>query len=285
MCIACAASTLDGSSVTLERKESSSIPIEADSICPERFMGLSQAEIAALPAFYGRRQVTLGDLFVVEGAGADSITVKGDVRAVKKIGRGMSWGRITVDGDVGAHLGAEMSGGEIVVHGNAGDWVGAHMAGGRIVVEGSAGHSVGGAYMGATHGMTGGTIIVRGSAGREAGSRMRRGLIVIFGDVGEFAGVNMLAGSLFVWGQMGKRAGAGMKRGSIVALGTATEVLPTFRYVCTYSPVFLRYYLRRLRSWELIDDDEWALGLAAFRRYIGDRNSGGRGEILVRVQA
>ena len=135
-CIACAALVLDGAGVTLTRKESSSIPVEADSICPDRFVGLGQTQIAELPAYYGRRKVTLGDLFEVDGAGADNVTVSGDLKAVKKIGQGMSMGRVTVTGDVGPHLGAYMSGGEIVVEGNAGDWVGAHMSGGRIVVAG-----------------------------------------------------------------------------------------------------------------------------------------------------
>ncbi len=75
---------------TLTRKESSTIPVEADSICPDRFLGLGQTQIAELPAFYGRRKVELGDLFEVDGAGADNITVRGDLKAVEKIGQGMS---------------------------------------------------------------------------------------------------------------------------------------------------------------------------------------------------
>ena len=83
-CIACAALVLEGDGVTLERKEPSTIPVEADSICPDRFVGLGQTQIEALPVFYGRRQVRLGDLFTVEGAGADTITVRGDLKAVMR---------------------------------------------------------------------------------------------------------------------------------------------------------------------------------------------------------
>ncbi|MHB0980175.1 MAG: formylmethanofuran dehydrogenase subunit C [Thermoleophilia bacterium] len=281
-CLACAALMLDRGGVTLYRKESTSIPVEADSICPDRFLGRGPAEIAALPAFYGRRRVTLGDLFEVEGAGADNITVSGDLRHVKKIGLGMSMGRITVTGDVGPHLGAYMSGGEIVVEGNAGDWVGAHMKGGRIVVEGDAGHFVGAAYSGEARGVTGGTIIVGGNAGGEVGARMRRGLIVILGDAGEFAGAHMIAGSILVFGRLGGRPGAGMKRGTIVAFGDAPELLPTFRYACRFQPTFLRFYLRRLSYSGLSIDSGLADGL--FRRYLGDLNEVGRGEILVRDQ-
>lgn len=283
MCIACAAAALDRGGVTLTRKESSPIPVEADSICPDRFAALGPGDIARLPAFYGRRQVTLGDLFEIDGAGASDITVAGDLTALKKVGYGMSMGRITLHGTVGQHTGAFMKGGELVVRGDAGDWLGAYMAGGRIVVEGDAGHFVGGAYSGDTKGMRGGTILVRGSVGREAGGRMRRGLVVVLGDAGEFAGAKMLAGSVFVGGRLGRRAGAGMKRGTVVGFGEVAESLPTFRYTCTYRPVFMRYYLRHLRESGLVADGE--LEGEVFRRYIGDLTNGGRGEVLVRAES
>jgi len=283
MCIACAAAALDRGGVTLTRKESSPIPVEADSICPDRFAALGPSDIARLPAFYGRRQVTLGDLFEIEGTGAMDITVTGDLAAVKKIGHGMTMGRVTVHGPVGQHTGAFMGGGELVVLGDAGDWLGAYMAGGRLVVHGDAGHYAGGAYSGDTKGMRGGTIVVRGSVGREAGAHMRRGLLVVLGDAGEFAAAKMLAGSFFVRGRLGRRAGAGMKRGTVVAFGEPAASLPTFRYTCTYRPVFMRYYLRRLVELGLVAEGE--LEGEVFRRYIGDLTNGGRGEVLVRAES
>ena len=282
-CIACAALVLDGDGVTLTRKESSSIPVEAESICPDRFVGLGPTEIAALPALYGGREVRLGDLFEVEGAGADDVTVSGDLGAVKRIGQGMSRGRLTVTGGVGAFLGAHMTGGEIVVQGDAGDWAGAHMSGGRIVVRGDAGDFAGAAFSGEPRGMRGGTIVVGGSAGREVGARMRRGLIVVRGDSGESAGAGMLAGSVFVGGRLGGRPGAGMKRGTIVAFGEAPELPPTFRYACSYRPVFLRCYLQSLGAAGLIESPELPDG--EFRRYVGDMDTGGSGEVLVRDQS
>ncbi len=279
VCIACAALVLEGEGVTLERKEPGTIPVEADSICPDRFAGLGQTQIEALPVFYGRRQVRLGDLFTVDGAGADTITVRGDLKAVKKIGYGMTFGRITVSGDAGPHVGAFMKGGEIVVEGDAGSWAGAHMAGGRLLIEGNAGHFTGAAYSGEPKGMRGGTIVVRGSCGREVGGRMRRGLIVVLGDTGEFAGAGMLAGSVFVGGRLGGRPGAGMKRGTVVAFGEAPPMLPTFRYACTYRPVFLQAYLRELRGSGAVPDT--ALTARTFQRYVGDLNTGGRGEVLI----
>ena len=282
-CVACAGLVLDGAGVTLTRKESSAIPVEADSICPDRFAGLGPTQIAALPASYGSREVSLGDLFEVEGIGADNVILRGDLAAVKKIGHGMSMGRITVSGDVGPHLGASMTGGEIVVEGNAGDWVGAHMSGGRIVVEGNAGHFVGAAYSDEPSGVSGGTIVVGRDVGREVGARMQGGLIVVLGDTGEYAGAGMLAGSVFVAGRLGGRAGAGMKQGTIVAFGEAPEMLPTFRYACDCRPVFLQVFRKSLEGTSLIQGSGLPDGV--FRRYVGDLNIGGRGEVLVRDQS
>ena len=266
--------------ITLRLRKPTTIPIEADSICPDRFVGRSRAEVEALPAYYGRRKVTLGDLFTVEGEHSDHIVVEGYLSHVKRIGQGMSQGRITIQGDVGMHLGAKMRGGEISVHGDVGNWAGAHMSGGVIRVYGDAGPMLGAAYAGETRGMRGGVIIVEGDAGPRAGERMRRGLIAVQGNAVEFTGARMIAGSIFVFGTLGARAGAGMKRGTIVALGgMADSLLPTFRYACSYRPTFLRFYLRRLREWGLPVTEEQVEGV--FLRYTGDITTLGKGEILV----
>ncbi len=282
-CIACAALVFENNPYILRRKESSTTPIEAASVSPDRFLGLSAAEVAALPALQGRHQVTLGDLFEIEGANADDIRVGGDLRAVRKIGYGMSRGQITVDGDVGADTGAFMSGGEIVVHGDAGDWLGAHLRGGRIVVHGDAARFVGSAYSDEAHGTSGGVIVVRGGAGREVGGHMRRGLIVVLGECGEFAGAGMIGGSILVGGRLDGCAGEGMKRGSIVAFDGSADAPSAFVYSCTYRPVFLEVYLRRLRDAGLVQGHELAGG--TFRRYVGDLNVVGKGEILIRDQS
>jgi formylmethanofuran dehydrogenase subunit C len=282
-CISCAGLVKDLAGetdrVTLRLREPSTIPIEADAISPDRFVGRRRAEIEALPAFYGRRKVTLGDLFAVDGEDSEMIHLEGALSHVKKIGQGMSHGRITVQGDVGLHLGAHMRGGEILVEGNASDWVGPHMQGGRILIKGNAGHLVGAAYRGERRGMTGGLIVVQGNAGREIGAQMRRGLIVVAGNVGDFAGARMIAGSVFVFGRLGARAGAGMKRGSIVAFGDDAQLLPTFCYDCRFQPTYLRFYLLRLREWGLSIPDEYVNG--TYRRYHGDITALGKGEILI----
>jgi len=264
----------------LRLRKDTTLPVEAGVISPDRFVGLSQTEVAALPVLLGRRQRTLGDLFEVEGDGATEIQIEGDLSHVKWIGQGMTQGRITIQGNVGLHLGSAMQGGEIVVQGNVGAWAGAQMAGGTLRVCGKAGAMLGGPYAGQGRGMRGGIIVVEGDAGGRAGERMRRGLIVVQGNVGEFAGARMIAGTLVVLGSLGARAGAGMKRGTIVALGgLADGLLPTFRYACTYAPVFLRYYLRRLQAMGLPLTQEQIE--ADCQRFTGDINTIGKGEVLV----
>lgn len=264
----------------LQFRETSQLPIEAEAISPDRFIGLTQAQVEALPVLKGRRRVTIGDLFTVDGDGAAEVIVEGDLSHVKRIGEGMTQGRITIQGNSGMHLGAHMRGGEIVVHGDAAAWTGAHMAGGTLYIHGDTGPMLGGAYTGERRGMLGGVIMVDGHVGIRAGERMRRGLIIVRGDAAEFTGTRMIAGSILVFGRLGARSGAGMKRGTIITWGGPSDgLLPTFRYACLYQPTFMRYYLQRLQVWGWPISAEQVDGY--YQRYVGDINTIGKGEILV----
>lgn len=263
----------------LKYHSTTTIPVEAECLTPDRLAGKSAAEIAALPVQHGNQQVPLAEFFAVEGdAGDQEIVIEGDCSRVKWIGAGMTAGRITVRGDAGMHLGAEMRGGEIRVYGNAGDWVGAAMRGGRIHVHGDAGHLAGAGYRGSRTGMRGGVLLVDGRAGNEIGSTMRRGLIVVGGDVGDFAGVSLIAGSIFVFGQAGVRTGAGMKRGTIALFGSRPPLLSTFRRDCLYRPAFMPLYLRQLQTWGFVQAARYLHG--CYERFSGDLVALGKGEVL-----
>ncbi|HTP08889.1 MAG TPA: formylmethanofuran dehydrogenase subunit C [Anaerolineae bacterium] len=263
---------------TLTLKSQPAAPLEAEAITPDRFIGKTSVEIAALPVTCGNQPAALGDWFIIDGDGTSDIVIEGDLARLKQIGTGMTQGKITIHGDVGMHLGATMRGGEIAVHGSAGDWAGAEMSGGVIRIMGNAGHGLGGAYRGSRRGMKKGTIIVTGNAGNELGATMRRGLIAVLGNVGDFCGAFMIAGSIIVFGQLGARAGAGMKRGTIVSF-QAPELLPTFRSACSYRPTFLRMLLEQLRGLDVAVAPNQLDG--CFHRYVGDMNALGKGEILV----
>jgi formylmethanofuran dehydrogenase subunit C len=253
-------------------------PVEAEAIAPDNFLGKSALEISRLPVMHGNEPAHLGDFFQVEGEGGEEIFLSGDLSRIKNVAAGMTRGRVAVDGDAGMHLGAGMRGGEIHVFGNAGDWAGAEMAGGKIHIRGNAGHGVGGAYRGSRRGMKRGLIIVEGSAGNEAGALMRRGLIAIAGNAGDFTGAFMIAGSIVVFGKMGIRAGAGLLRGAIVAF-QPIELLPSFRYDCRYRPAFLNLIFQELEREGLKMPNGHPAG--DFKRYSGDFNRLGKGEILI----
>lgn len=253
-------------------------PLEAGAIVPDRFIGASRAEIAAMAVSCGNTRARLGDFFDVEGDGSAEITLEGDLSRVKNIAAGMTRGRVLIRGNAGMHLGVGMRGGDIKVYGSAGDWAGAEMRGGCIHIRGNAGHALGGAYRGSRHGMNRGVILVEGNAGNEAGALMRRGLIAVTGDAGDFAGAFMIAGSLVVFGRLGLRAGAGLLHGTIVTF-QKPELLPTFRFDCRYRPGFLGLLLQDLQSRGLRVPEEYVAG--RYLRYSGDLNGPGKGEVLV----
>jgi formylmethanofuran dehydrogenase subunit C len=256
---------------------SGKVPVEAPCVAPNRLSGLSAVEVARLPVQHGNRTVVLGDFFSVAGDAADAdVVIEGDCNRIKWLGANMAGGRLTIRGDAGTHVGSGMTGGAIEVHGNVDLWAGAEMRGGLIRVHGSAGNHAGAAYPGSRRGMRGGELLIDGDAGDELGAVMRRGLIAVGGRMGEFAGAAMIAGSIFILGPVGRYPAAGMKRGTLTVFGPAPELLPTFRYDCTYRPAFIDLYLRRLAAHGLP-----VRAAGAYRRYRGDMVTLGLGEILL----
>ncbi len=248
-CIACAALVLDG-----RRHDPDAQGVEHD----PGGGGLASARTASSASgrrrsrrcrcYYGRRQVTLGDLFEVEGAGADNVTVRGDLKAVKKIGHGMSMGRITRDRRRGAAPRR--------LHVRRRDRRGGRRRrlGGRSHVgrphrrpRATPGHFAGAAYSGEPRGMRGGTIVIRGNVRargrRPHASRPHRGA-----RRHRRVRRRRHARRLRVRARPPRRASGRrhearhhrrLRRG-------AGPMLPTFRYACSYRPVFLQFYLRSL---------------------------------------
>jgi formylmethanofuran dehydrogenase subunit C len=265
------------------------MPVEAESLLPENVTGKSAEEIESLPLQVGNRTETVGDHFRVEiheGAsggpddgGAAVLELAGDLTRFKRLGEGMSRGSLTVNGTVGFHAGARMSGGSLTINGDTGDYLGAMMTGGRITVHGNAGHFAGSAYRGFFRGMSGGSILVLGDAGNMTGARMRRGMIAVRGTCGDLAGYGMGAGTVLIGGRAGVRAGANMVRGSVILLTPPEEMPPTFRYDYTGQPPFwpLLHASLSQAGWSATE----AVAAAEFKRYSGDFNEGGRGELLL----
>jgi formylmethanofuran dehydrogenase subunit C len=270
--------------LVLRLKQPTSIPLEVDAVRLEAVRAQSADEVRRTLIQYGNSQGELGEFFDVSGSAADNELVwQGDCSRVKLIGARLPRGKIRVEGNAGMHLGAQMRGGEIVVDGDAADWAGAEMHGGRIHIRGNAGNLVGAVYRGGRRGMAGGEILIGGDAGNEVGHTMRRGLIAVGGQTGDAPGFDLIAGSILLFGEVGIRPGAGMKRGTIGLLGAKNppHLLPTSKFIGVSQPVFLRFYLLRLREMGFFVPDECFH--ADYRRYCGDSLELGKGEILIRA--
>ncbi len=263
--------------VTLELRTPLDGPLDASEIAADRFAALDEREIAALRVWHGARAAQLGEFFAVTGGRAARVVVTGSTRHVDHLGERMAGGDLIIEGDAGRGLAARMSGGAVEVHGSVGDDAGAALAGGSLRVHGSAGDRLGAAAAGASKGMTGGEIVVTGAAGAEVAARARRGLVVC-GSAGERAARSIIAGSVIVLGDMAGAPGVGGKRGTVVAVGVV-EVPATYNYACTYRPPHVRLTMTYLRRrYGVAIDDRVAGGL--YRRYCGDADDVGKGEIL-----
>jgi formylmethanofuran dehydrogenase subunit C len=270
--------------LTLRWRSATTLSVAGAELSPETLEALAPADLARRPLRVGNGLAELGELFAIEGDGADGhLVLEGDLRRVGRVGAGMSRGRITIRGDAGPELGAEMSGGAIEVEGSAGDWTAAEMRGGSVHIRGTAGRFLGAAYPGSRRGMRDGLVLVEGSIGDDAGLAMRRGLIAVGGATGEGLGRGMIAGSIFVFGPAGRLPGAGMRRGTIALFGEGRPdglaLLPTFAPSGRARPPFLQVYLRHLARMRFpVPDEAYA---RACDRYNGDLAGGGQGEILV----
>jgi formylmethanofuran dehydrogenase subunit C len=268
--------------VTLSLRAPIDAALEVDGVTADRFAGLAEREIAALPVRLGARTAELGDFFSVRGERSDRVRVEGALAQVHGLAAGTTGGEMVIDGDAGRLVAAKMTGGSIEVRGSVADEAGAAMGGGTLLVTGNAGDRLGacvpGAEKGMTGGMTGGEIVIGGSAGADAAARARRGLVVVAGNAGRHAARAMIAGTLLVLGRTGAEPGRASKRGTIIAVG-GIEVPITYWHACTFRPPHVRLTLTYLRRRYRLAIDEGVAG-GAYRRYCGAAGDHGRGEIL-----
>ena len=210
------------------------IPIEADSLTPDKIFGKSEAEIKAVNVWWGNREENTGDLFdvSVEGEAGSveevKIVMEGDLSRVKHIGDGMKAGEIEANGDVDMHCGAMMQGGRVTVKGNADCWAGREMHGGELIIEGDAGDNLCAMYRGEMTGMSGGKVTVGGDAGECVGQYMAGGEILIKGNANILTGLNMKGGKITIEGDA-IMPGADMTGGEITVKGKVLDMIPSFK--------------------------------------------------------
>jgi formylmethanofuran dehydrogenase subunit C len=222
--------------VTLTMKTQPDLMLEADHISPDAFAGKTAAEIAALHAYVGREQHTLGKYFEVTGnagktAAETKIVVKGDVSRVKYIGMKMTAGEVVVENNADMYTGAWMQGGKLLVKGSVDAFTGIGMTGGELTIEGNAGNYLGAAYRGDWRGMQGGVIRVKGNAGSDIGTFMNGGTIIVEGDVDVHVGTHQEGGRIIVKGNGKSKIGGQMVEGEIYVFGTIDVMMPGYKYV------------------------------------------------------
>ncbi|MCQ8894345.1 MAG: formylmethanofuran dehydrogenase subunit C [Methanolinea sp.] len=222
--------------VTITMKNQPKLYLEADNVSPDKFAGKKASEIAALHAYEGREQTTLGKYFEIAGEGgataADTrIIVKGDVSRVKYIGMKMSAGEVLVEQSPDMYTGAWMQGGKLVVKGNVDSFAGIGMKGGEFLIDGNAGDYLGAAYRGDWRGMQGGLIRVKGSAGSDIGYFMNGGTIIVHGNTDVHVGTHMEGGRIVIKGNAPSKVGGQMVGGEIFVYGTIDVMMPGFKYV------------------------------------------------------
>jgi formylmethanofuran dehydrogenase subunit C len=262
--------------LTFELRAKPDQRLDLSPLIPSRLRDLKAKNIEELAIGTTRDKLSVGDAFKVKGNDPSALHFAGTDARCDKIGTALTEGKIVVDGDVGAYLGAGMKGGRIEVNGNAGVLAGASMAGGSIAVSGDVGERAGGILVGETMGMKRGVLTIGGNAGPLLGERMRRGLIIVKGDAGDYAGGRMIAGTILFKRAVGHSAGYGLRRGSLIFLEEPKDLLPTFGDC----GVLDFDYLRLLERWLNEADKRIKLGDRA-RRLMGDMSVLGKGEMLI----
>jgi len=256
--------------------------IDCSPLTPDNLADKSLTEIAAIELVVGNTTARVDALFELTDGDSNTIVFANSDSKLDFIGRNMTQGSISVQGDVGAYLGIFMEGGEITVNGDTGIYTGCEMKGGQIKVNGNAGDFVGGARPGRRNGMTGGMVIVTGNTGARTGDHMRRGFILIEGDAGDYCASRMISGTIAVLGDCGAHLGYGMKRGTILLTQMPSRgITANFNDCGSHTLAFLPLMFASFKKL----DSQFA-NVEAFsrvQRYAGDLAGIGMGEILVKI--
>ena len=256
--------------------------LDLSALTPDRLS--AAANIADLELDYGSRPARAGDLFTISGDDPEHIELRRTTELVTRIGADMTRGHLSVKAHGGSYLGYRMKGGTIRVNGDCGDWLGCDMNWGRIDVEGDAGDYIGAGTSTGMYGMRDGLITVWGNAGNRPGDKMRRGMIMIGGDAGDFSGAGMVAGTILILGKSGKLPGYGMKRGTIILGRRPDKIGSTLANCGVLKMEYLRLFFKQLSRMGSRYRFFRNFG-PEVRLYTGDLANGGKGEVMVLLNA
>lgn len=259
--------------LTFTLKQPLTHSLDCAQLTPDLLKGLSISQINAI-ALNNQR---VSDLFEITGDDTENIVFKNSSLFFDNVGKNMTLGNITLEGDSGAYLGFGLKNGTIYCQGSSQAFAACNMVSGLLRIDGNTGDFLGGASSGLRKGMRGGTVIVKGNAGDRAGDQMRRGLILIEGNVGDYCASRMIAGTIGVLGNVGEYACFSMKRGTLL-LTKLPKLHATIQDCGTHTLPFLNLMFK---SFTKFNTKFSALETTRVQRFVGDATCNGNGEILL----
>jgi formylmethanofuran dehydrogenase subunit C len=270
------------STLTFALKTPPAQRIDCSPLTPDLLVDKSITDIAEIELVTGNSSARVDSLFDISGDNTADIKFANSTDKLDFVGRNMTTGKITIEGNVGAYLGLFLEGGQIEVTGNTGIYTACEMKSGQIKINGNAGEFVGGARPGYKNGMTGGTVIVTGDTGARTGDHMRRGMILIEGNAGDYCAARMISGTIAVLGNVGAHLGLGMKRGTVLLNQTPKQGIPANFNDC--GPHTLAFLPLLFNSFAKLDSQfSKTKPFSRVQRYAGDLGGIGMGEILVKI--
>lgn len=270
------------STLTFTLKAAPAQRIDCSLLTSDLLTDKSVADIAAIELVVGNTSERADALFDITGDDASDIKFVNSSDKLDFIGRNMTTGKISVEGNVGGYLGLFLDGGEIEVTGDTGVYTACEMKSGQIKVNGNAGDFVGGVRPGYRNGMTGGTVIVTGNTGARTGDHMRRGMILIEGSAGDYCGARMISGTIAVLGDVGAHLGYAMKRGTLLLTQAPSKgISANFNDCGSHTLAFLPLLFN---SFKKLDSKFSSVeSFSRVQRYAGDVGGIGMGEILIKI--
>jgi formylmethanofuran dehydrogenase subunit C len=270
------------SSLTFTLKISPAQRIDCSLLISDLLADKSVADIAAIELVTGNSTERVDYLFDISGDDASNIKFVNSTDKLDFIGRNMTSGKISVDGNVGGYLGLFLDGGDIEITGDTGVYTACEMKAGQIKINGNAGEFVGGARPGYKNGMTGGIVIVTGNTGARTGDHMRRGMILIEGNAGDYCGARMISGTIAVLGGVGSHLGYAMKRGTLLltqapAQGISANFNDCGSHTLAFLPLLFASFAKLDSKFAEVES------FSRVQRYAGDLAGIGMGEILVKI--
>ncbi len=259
--------------LTFRLKQALTHSLDCAQLTPDLLKDFSISQIGAIKL----SNQLVSELFEITGSDTENIVFKNSSQCFDNIGKNMTLGSITLEGDAGAYLGFGLKNGTIHCKGNAQAFAACNMVSGLLKIDGNTGDFLGGASSGLRKGMRGGTVIVKGHAGDRVGDQMRRGLILIEGNVGDYCASRMIAGTIGVLGNVGEYACFNMKRGTLL-LTKRPKLHATIQDCGTHTLPFLNLMFKSFKPFNTQFSN---IETKRVQRFVGDAACSGNGEILL----